>query len=577
MNDQMQLTAKGRVKLELYNEKDEVTFTKEKKNLVVLTANEIVGDVMSDPAKMVRANAVDKGDSLQTPGADGFFVFDLKKAREANGSYEIDKGGTNTVKDLKIPDAGVITELYKVTANGADLVINQDVFIKDADKAELVFKTAPLNQVKVEFRHVKNPYSEIVAGTEVIKVNGEAFAQGITPSDADKTYTIDYRTGIVKFETGKFNVEAKYVFKIKYALGFMGIGGKPAVHPVGKPVEFSNGDKLMKSMANEYAGSRSAIQYPAAVSKGDPEIQVLPTKPAAYVEKQQIFTANGTVDVFNVNNSGKVAGIVSIKVNGTNVTAGATIQNAVDGTIKLASKPPSGASVDIVYQEQVNTDYLNYYLAEGPVVELVSVKHQAFDNTVTAYKIEPGTGGLEVGKGDVWLVNPTQGIVQFNEYPTQGVPVQTPGQLTIEYRINSGSVVQYIADFPKGVPGPMLQEEPNEVLAVKAGVVTYALNHAIAKGSDGNFIVEVKINDTVMTRGSQYSISSDGKQITFTTSPSVSDAIVVKYSWLNETHEIYQVAMFTEQEGGKMFNISGVGPVTKDKNTGMRLTWSVTY
>jgi hypothetical protein len=59
---------------------------------------------------------------------------------------------------------------------------------------------------------------------------------------------------------------------------------------------------------------------------------------------------------------------------------------------------------------------------------------------------------------------------------------------------------------------------------------------------------------------------------------------------MNGTIEIAQVAMFSHPketdhlsppvEGklpAKMFNISGIGPINKDQNTEMVITWSVTF
>jgi len=569
MFDQMQVNAKGRVKLELYNEHG-TFFVKEKKNLVVNSANEIIGKVMSDPAKTVRAHQTDRGDTTVAANANGHYVFALSKQREMDGVYEVDKGSSNTSLELIIPDIKQITELKKVTVNGVDLIIDQDVFVKDADAGKLVFTEAPLNTVRIEFRHLVNPYVEIVAGTEEVKVGGVVFQRGAAPSDANRTYAIDYATGVVLFESAKTKVDVSYDFKVRYGLGFMGIGGLPEGHPQGKPVEFNNSDKLKTGMSGEYQGARQLIQYPAAISKGKAEVQVLPTKPIQYAEKTFTATGDGETDTFDVQNQNKVLKVVSAKVNGESTEA--TLVSAVDGTVKMGTVPEEGAIVEIVFQEQLGNDYLTYYLAEGPVLELVSVRHESNDHTITDFVVE--SKGLAIGKGDVWLLNPTQGIVQFKENPSVGVTPDTPGFLTFEYRINSGTTVQFVADFPKGVPGPMLVEE-TEVLPIAEGVSTYVLKHTVAKDNSGNNLAEVRRNGALLAEGTHYTI--EGSQIRFNSSYAPTDVIAVKYSWYNETHDIYQVAMFTEQEGGEMFNISGIGPVTKDKNTGMRITWSVTF
>jgi hypothetical protein len=72
-------------------------------------------------------------------------------------------------------------------------------------------------------------------------------------------------------------------------------------------------------------------------------------------------------------------------------------------------------------------------------------------------------------------------------------------------------------------------------------------------------------------------VSSDGTQIILNTAINTGDKLNITYQYLQDSHDIYQVGMFTDQTDGDMFNISGIGPVTKDKNTGMRITWTVTF
>jgi len=67
----MPLTTKGHVKLELYNEEG-TFFEKEKHNIVVQSANEIVASVLADPAKKVRVDQTDKGETELTAEPEGY-------------------------------------------------------------------------------------------------------------------------------------------------------------------------------------------------------------------------------------------------------------------------------------------------------------------------------------------------------------------------------------------------------------------------------------------------------------------------------------------------------------------------
>jgi hypothetical protein len=142
--------------------------------------------------------------------------------------------------------------------------------------------------------------------------------------------------------------------------------------------------------------------------------------------------------------------------------------------------------------------------------------------------------------------------------------------------VNSGTVVKFIADFPKGVPAAVIENAPQKVVTAIAGQSSVTLDYPIAKDSTGAFYVPTVVVAGSTLTPAQYTISLDGKTIT-PNSLTAGQVVTVNYKYEKSTHDIYQVAMFDGKVGGKLFNISGIGPVTKDKNTGMRVTWSVTF
>ncbi len=579
MNDINKANMRGRVKLELYNE-DGVYFTKEKQNLIVLGANKILGKIMSDPARKTTALQTDKGSTALAVNAKGYYEMALTHANESEGTYTIDVGSANTSKEITIPNVSEILYLIGVKADNVDLVLRKDVSIKNPDTGVVKFKVAPKNSVSITFRQVKSKYVEIMAGTEVVTVGGEAYTLSDVPSEADKTYAIDYKAGRIYFAAAKTNVKVDYTIKLFFSLGFMGLGGKPANHPIGIPVSFAKTDKLKTSMDGEFPNSRQLIQYPAVVTTSDPEIEVFPTKSIAYTEKLKTITGDGTTKDFTLGATNKVLSIVSAKLDSDATDVATTL---VVDKVRFTTAPATGVKVNVRFREQLDNNHLIFEMSDAPVLELISVKHQALDNTVKQYSIV--NRGLTLGQGDVWLMNSAKGLIQFSATPkgvdpndaTKVPPLpETAGQFTFEYRVNGGTSVHFVADFPKGVPGPIVLQT-DETISISAAVTSYNLSKTVFKGTDGVFVADVFLNGTKRTVGTDYDISTDGKQIVFKIALKDTDSASVTYKYTQTTHEVYQVAMYTEQVDGDMFNISGIGPVTKDENTGMRVTWTVTF
>jgi|GEM_PF-3510599 len=597
LKDVSSMNPKGHVKLELYNDEG-VFYTKEKKNLVVQSANEIVAHMMADPAKVLRINQVDKGDSALTANSNSLYPFSLTVQHEVKGRLENNWGTTNTKTEFQLEELKGITSLDAVTVGDTQLVINEDVFVVDAEAGKIQFAQAPTDNVVIRFHKVKNPYMKMIVGTETVTVNGVPWKRATVANNAQKKYQVDYRTGEILFQSPVSNVEVKYDYHMNYCLGFMALGGKPnSSHPNYQPVEFGHSNRLDTFMKNELPGSRMPIMYPASVSNGATELEpAIPTQPIASVQKTAtvtiIDTGDGTTkqlvyDLPNIHDSGSGAAgrtlleLVTVKnvtLNNADILAGTKIKTNTFSSVKIefaSSDVNIGDSVQVIYRLKLDNRHLTYQLGQSPVVKLISVRHiDAVDNTkIREYNIVDS--GLRPNQGDVWISNPNTGHITFSENPTGGPQVHTPGQLQVEYMVNSGTVVKFVADFPKGVPAPVL-EDTTKVVNVVSGQTTITLDYPIAKNEQGVFIEpEVIINGTKLS-SSDYTISVDGKSIT-PNSLSAGQTVTVKHKYEKTTHDIYQVAMFDDKVGGKMFNISGIGPVTKDKNTGMRVTWSVTF
>lgn len=586
LNDTSLLNPQGRVKLELYNEEG-VFFTKEKKNLVVTSANEIVANMMSDPAKTSRYTEVNEGNSERTPNGEGHFNFPLSVQSHVLKTTTHDVLSTNENTDFNIDELRDIEEILSIKVGEDELIIDQDVFLFDAETGTLHFEEAPKELIEVKFLAVNDKQVAIIAGTERVTVNGEEWMRGLKPSNSDKVYAFNHKTGKLAFEQITSDIKVQYDCLKHYGLGFMGLGGKPEGHPDHRPVSFSNVDKALTRMSQEFENARMPIIYPAATEEGKAELEVLPTKPVATEQKEETITVvtkgfeEEVEKIYKLDDSGKrLLKIISAEkiVSGSEdnevlvVGEDITINDAAAATVEIQKELEKDDQVKVVFQMQQNNLHLNYQLAMTPVVELVSVVHEdAVTNQVTAYEIQDR--GMRIGSGDVWMMNPNAGILQFSSNPSNGIPVHTPGQITIQYRVNAGKVVKFVADFPKGVPGPIKLDQTDTFTST--GDTTFVLSHVVAKGTDSQFEV-----DKVTRNGKEetFNVHADGTRIDID-NVVAGDIIVVTYKYLEDAHEVYQVAMFDEKDtaNSKMFNISGIGPVRKDKDTGMRITWSVTF
>lgn len=601
LNDQATINAKGHVTLELYNDNG-VFYRKEKKNLVVQTANKIIAHMLADPAKTVRVTQKDKGNTALVASSKGF-KFGLSVAHEKEVVYTNNFGSTNTTTDFELEEFTNLVQIHSVKVNGVELVLSRDVFIKDPLKGKLSFKVAPLEILEIKASVISNPYMNIIDGTEVISVAGVVYSRSDVASDANKTYVLDAKNGALYFETAKTVILAEYQYNMNYSLGFMALGGKPAPNWTNyKPVEFGESDKLKPLMDNELPESRMSIQHPSSISEGATEMDTaIPTQPIATASKTHDVTITLAADeitktleyvIPNKHDTGtgpadrlllRLKTVRNITTNQDLFAGTIVTQNTMGGiTIKFADV---GVAIDDVvrveYELKLNNNHLVYQLSQAPTVKLINVWHV---NSLDPSDIRPyaiSNSGLVPNQGDVWISNSATGHITFKDAPVganldkPAPQVQTSGHIQVEYQVNSGTSVKFVADFPKGVPAPKFENDTKiEVMA--SGQTNSVLPQAIAKDDMGAFIVPVVKVDGVALTGANYTISLDGRTIAFN-AINAGQAVSIAYKFLKETHDIYQVAMFDEKSGGMMFNISGIGPVTKDKNTGMRITWSVTF
>lgn len=258
--------------------------------------------------------------------------------------------------------------------------------------------------------------------------------------------------------------------------------------------------------------------------------------------------------------------------------------NARQPILKPATRTTYKPELQIFEIGQINSTTKILNLHDVPVIGLIAVNAiQNNTNEPISVSFDASSKGLiQTGSSQVWIENPNAGLIRFSD----AFNTSLYAAIQVEYMVNAGVTVEFIADFPKGVPGPQITATTEEY-AIESGKLTYPLVNSIAKDSSDILIVSVKLrnasNQVSTISDAMYSIDPQNPvqiELNPTLQTTILDTLVVEYSYIKTTHEIYQIAMFTHQEDhadNKMFNISGIGPITKDPNTGMRVNWSITF
>jgi hypothetical protein len=333
------------------------------------------------------------------------------------------------------------------------------------------------------------------------------------------TYTLNEETGEIAFENEKTDVEVKYKYELPYGVNFMSLGKK--TQGSGAVVTFDEMARLYKTMGEnpvtderyEYEGSRTLVDFTRSAEQSPPEIQALSKKPDTDPDK------------------------LKYKI------------NSLEGPVIEISK--------IVYEKEG---------VENPVEYIVPSKGFAATDQVK-------------------ITNTQIGEILLDEAIYTQIKNGTSFQ--VHFRINAGTTVHYSATFPKGVPAPIEAENEEETEITGPVESEYAMTKIVKS------IVSIRRTRTGVTDQeiTGHEVTADGKiKITDISTIQIGDKLVFEYKYMNGTIEIAQVAMFSHPketdhlsppvEGklpAKMFNISGIGPINKDQNTEMVITWSVTF
>jgi hypothetical protein len=227
-----------------------------------------------------------------------------------------------------------------------------------------------------------------------------------------------------------------------------------------------------------------------------------------------------------------------------------------------------------------NGNLINLDVKDSAVLEIVSVKDYK-DGTVFDVLNEPPIGNpgdpTYPKEPSVWLNDNVTGEIKFNTHPSAGIR-----NVRVVYKLDNGITVNFVSDFAPGLPRPV------EVSSLNTDPNSYKYPQDIITGDSSNQYYELKFNnltaiDKVINKSSGDEVSGciiQNDQLYFSSgAPLEGVDYEVTYRYLKSAFEIYEVGLFNgkEESESMMFSIAGIGPITKDENTGMRITWSITF
>lgn len=226
-----------------------------------------------------------------------------------------------------------------------------------------------------------------------------------------------------------------------------------------------------------------------------------------------------------------------------------------------------GARMPLLFPSEitVGTSYSESVYGNG-FDRAFTLSHRELIDILEAFNISTGEA---IDPEEIEIVDPQAGRIRFAEPPA------ATDVIRLTYRWNSGTTVVFIADFPQGVPGEHLVE--NAQYATMTGDpdgdgfvnMVYPLPNYPVK------VHRVVLNGNILEEGPDYQVNSGA--IALTSTPPADVSLIVTYDYMSDRADIYSVGLFSAKEGGKLFALSGLGPISKDPNTGMRVTWSITF
>ncbi len=241
------------------------------------------------------------------------------------------------------------------------------------------------------------------------------------------------------------------------------------------------------------------------------------------------------------------------------------------------AKITRGSTDTVARQADGETEKFKTPANHTPLLEIVDVTVYTEEGVPISYEpvdeftgVSDGTDEdyYEVKIADEGKGSGNNGILKFNPAP----PAADMRNVRIDYRWDSGATVNFVAEFSPEVPQARLRTT-QEAFTADQGQTDYYLEHdameILSVYKDGNEEISldlVELDESV------------GNKVVLDIGPEDGTPITIEYRYEQRNFDIYEVGLFNgPHEDALMFSISGIGPITKDENTGMRITWSITF
>lgn len=516
LQDREIVNAKGRVKIDIYDENKNIIETIEKHNLVVNDSSKILAKALSNPSGFTDVHFTYVANTTEYTNADGYY--ELQMPYHKCKLVKLNILTTEIISPSTLGVEGVaesviqLEEMYRpidsiAFAKGINPVRSQvlkkdiDVFVVDSIRGIIGFSfdVTEYDSIDLELYVIENLSVEIVPGSEVVETAVRHYrsktlnekGQYILDDSNEFVYGIDYKTGKIFFSSRMSNVRVRYKYKIANGINYMGISDKPEGHPSGRPVTISESQKFKKGLDAEYENSRQPLIFPSLVEYGS--------------LRKEAFAGTAVVD------------------------------------------------------KKLKLD--NAY----PIYELVSVEDTMAERTY----IVSNTPTPDVPYS-CWVADFEKGIIEFSSEPTRTDDII----LSVAYKLDDAVTVNFVADFAPGLPQPRKATTSEEFVAVNSAMNPEQLYPLKNTGLIRIITVYDKDNpkNTV-----DASIVED--KLHLATEPVDGKTYVVEYEYYRRSFDIYEVGLFNgdDPETSHMFSIAGIGPIVKAENTGMRITWSITF
>lgn len=462
--------------------------------------------------------------------------------------------------------------------------------------------------LKMKFYRRSNYSTSIISGSEVVyagpditsavkyeREQGEGNVEdGVYYPDSDNTtntYGIDYDAGVVYFGEQKEYVKVEYDYEVAPGANYMGLSDMPDDHDPRLPVSITEQTHLYATeLDNEYKNARRPVKFPCSWDRGVERVKKFQAKFDGY----EYFEYDAEEPILV--NSQDTDPIILNEV-GTTLKQGEHYEVDSSGIVKVFNNM---FSVD--HENMTITFHADSTEFSG---SSIFINYSYEDQTAGETKQNTdsvSTSTLTAGDDVVSLVHaPVEGSVRVTSGSdlSSSSPVGIVRNFEFKYSADVGVIVNFVADFPNGTIEPIQNAKKvdyfNETQDFNAGTngreisLSEDINmvyDAWAKASEDDAWQKLEANVDYTHRNGNFVIGVNDGTSEFAAWPTDSNGNQYRYFKISYGHYkdefgVYEVGLFNgrnpDSENSIMFAIAGLGPVYVDQNTGLRITWSITF